>query len=105
MGNDESREVGENVEIGIGFYKRDQWGRLLETASDRDALEDTYDEWLSVFKDGVQKQKQAGLNPKMVVVDIEELLRFCKENRLENDSETRSHFIALKLQTEGGEPL
>jgi hypothetical protein len=30
--------------FGIGFYRRDQWPRLLETADDRQELEDTYDE-------------------------------------------------------------
>ncbi len=36
-------------EVGLGFYKREEWQRLLETAVDRDILEDTYDEWLAVF--------------------------------------------------------
>ena len=31
--------------FGIGFYRREQWPLLLETADDRKELEDTYDEW------------------------------------------------------------
>jgi hypothetical protein len=32
--------------IGIGFYRREQWPLLLETATDAHILEKRYDEWL-----------------------------------------------------------
>src|SRR5712691_4703559 len=36
---------------GVAWYRRDQWSRLRELASDRDKLDDSYDQWLA----GAQK--------------------------------------------------
>jgi len=38
------------ISIGVGYYKYEQWNLLLESASDREDLEDTYEEWLQVFE-------------------------------------------------------
>lgn len=35
--------------LGIGWYRREDWPRLLQLVPDRAALHDTYDEWLSDF--------------------------------------------------------
>jgi hypothetical protein len=35
--------------VGVGYYKREQWNFLLESASDRENLEGTYEEWLKFF--------------------------------------------------------
>jgi len=95
----------DEIGFGLGFYKREKWQQLLETAVDRDVLEDTYDEWLAVFKEGVKNFKSSGLDVKMVVVEISELLDYCKKNKLKNTAETRAGFIAEKLRIEGGDPL
>lgn len=34
--------------MGVVWYRRDQWDRLLEISSDRAEFEDTYDEWKAV---------------------------------------------------------
>ena len=88
----------EKMLIGIGFYRRDQYPLLLETANDRDKLEDTYDEWLNTLKKGLKRFKSKGIKPIKVDVDMNELLAFCKEYGLENNGETRSQFFAQLLQ-------
>jgi hypothetical protein len=34
----------ENTAIGAAWYRREQWARLLEISTDREKLEDSYDE-------------------------------------------------------------
>jgi hypothetical protein len=85
--------VKENV-LGIGFYRREQWQRLLETAVDAHILERTYDEWLEVLDSSLEKIKAQGIETELVEVNIEELLSFCNKNGIQNNASARSRFIA-----------
>jgi hypothetical protein len=39
------------TEIGLGWYRREDWDRLLQMFPDRAQLHDAYDDWLSdVYK-------------------------------------------------------
>lgn len=35
------------AEIGLGWYRREEWDRLLQMFPDRAKLHDTYDDWLT----------------------------------------------------------
>jgi len=83
-----------NKVVGIGFYKREQWQQLLDTAADADILEKTYDEWMDVLDSSIEKIRAHGIEPELVEVDVDELLGFCKEQGLRNNAETRAKFIA-----------
>jgi hypothetical protein len=83
-----------NKVIGIGFYRREQWPLLLETAADAHILEKTYDEWLEVLDSSIEKIRSYGIEPELVDVDVNELLDFCKRQGLQNNARTRSGFIA-----------
>jgi hypothetical protein len=83
-----------NKVIGIGFYRREQWPLLLETAEDAHILEKTYDEWLEVLDSSIEKIRSYGIEPELVEVDVNELLDFCKRQGLQNNARARSGFIA-----------
>jgi molybdenum cofactor biosynthesis enzyme MoaA len=87
-----------NTIVGIGFYRREQYPVLLETADDRNDIEETYDEWLKALKKGLQKASEAGVDPVKVDVDVYELLAYCQEHGLKNNAETRSQFFAELLR-------
>ena len=80
--------------VGIGFYKREQWPLLLASAVDSHILEKTYDDWLDIVDASIDKIKAHGAEPKLVDVDIEELISFCGKEGLQNDAAARSKFIA-----------
>ncbi len=88
--------------IGIGFYRREQWALLRETAVDAHLLEERYDDWLEVVDSAVTKIRDRGLEPKLVDVDVNELVAFCKKSGIPNNAEARSKFIA-KLTSKSDE--
>ncbi len=81
--------------LGIGFYRREQWPLLLETAVDSHLLEKTYDDWMTVLDSSIENIRATGLEPELVDIDVEELLAFCKKEGLPNNAAARSRFISL----------
>ena len=86
------------VIVGIGFYKEEEWERLLACAHDRENLEDTYDEWLEVVEKAILNYHALGIRPRKVVVNLDELIDFCIDHKLKNTAETRSRFVAERLR-------
>lgn len=84
--------------IGIAWYRREQWQRLRQVSSDVDDLEETYEEWLNEASQTVRILKSIGASFEKVDVDVEELLRWCKDRGLSVDANARSGFAAEKVQ-------
>jgi hypothetical protein len=80
--------------VSIGFYRRDQWPLLLETADDRQALEDTYDNWVLSFEKGLAMMRSSGVEPLRVDVDVKQLLAWLKTQDMKNTGVARAEFIA-----------
>ena len=80
--------------ISVGFYRRDQWPLLLETANDRKAIEDTYDEWMLSVEKCLKKMQSSGVEPVKVDVDMNELLLWLKSRGMKNTGKARAAFIA-----------
>ena len=91
--------------FGIGFYRRDQWQRLLETAVDRTELEDTFDEWKLVLNKSVKDLRARGVNPMKVDIDLEELLAWCAGRGFNNTGENRAAFINDLLRQGRGKKI
>lgn len=66
--------------FGIGFYQKEQWPLLLETAEDRPELEDTYEEWDKNLKKSLKNMLAVGMKPLKVDLDVHEFLSWCKAN-------------------------
>jgi trans-aconitate methyltransferase len=81
--------------LGIGFYRREQWPLLIETAADSHLLEKTYDDWMAVLDASIEKIRASGLEPELVDIDVEELLAFCRKEGLPNNASCRSRFISV----------
>ena len=84
--------------IGVAWYRREQWDRLLEISSDRDELEDTYDEWQAMAEANLRKLAQHGYVLHKVDIDVEELLRWCNSQNRSVDGGARSEFTVIKLR-------
>ena len=84
--------------VGVGWYREDQWNLLLEHAADRDKLEETYGEWLEVARKGMKNLTKAEVQFEKIPIDVEELIKWCREKGCAVDGSSRSEFIALKTR-------
>jgi hypothetical protein len=91
--------------FGIGFYRKEQWPRLLETAHDRKELEATYEEWKLNLIKSVKNMRLTGMTPLKVDLDMEELLAWCTGRSCKNTGENRVEFIGDLLRQGRGKKI
>jgi hypothetical protein len=84
--------------MGVAWYRRDQWDRLLEISSDRADLGDTYDEWKAVAEENLGNLAQHGYKLCKVEIDVEELLIWCNSQNHAVDGDARTEFTVLRLR-------
>jgi hypothetical protein len=78
----------------LAWYREEDWPRLLELASDRQAIEDSHQEWLeSAEKTLVLLRRQRVLVEK-VIVDVEAAAEWSSEKGRPFDSAARAAFVA-----------
>ena len=91
--------------MGVAWYRRDQWDRLLEISSDRAELEDTYDEWKAVAEENMGNLAQHGYKLCKVEIDVEELFIWCNSQNRAVDGDARTEFTLMKLRESNQERL
>ena len=84
--------------VGVAWYSREQWDRLLSVAADRADLEDTYDDWVRIAERGISKIRRTGLKPTKIPIDVEELIDWCREESRPVDGQARADFVNVKLR-------
>ena len=67
-----------NSVTGVAWYRREDWSRLREIASDRTNLDDSYEAWLAGAQKTLLDLAIAGVAARRVSVDIEALVRWCR---------------------------
>ncbi len=93
-----AKAIARSAVIGAAWYRREQWIRLLEIASDRDALESTYEEWESDAEKALLDFAHRGVQVHKVDIDVDELISWCRANGRSVDAKARAAFTAEKLQ-------
>lgn len=88
----------EEVILGLGWYKENQWDLLLSTAVDKDDLEPTYAEWLDGAIKGIEKLSKSGIQCVQIPVDVAEMIAWCKERGYPFDGSSRAVYIMMKTK-------
>src|SRR5215203_1667568 len=86
------------IVIGIAWWRREQWERLLQISEDADSQYDSYDEWLA----DAEKNLAGGVNGisgEKVDIDVEELLAWCNEKGLAVNGQSRAQYVASVLRS------
>jgi hypothetical protein len=92
------------TEIGLGWYRREDWDRLVQMFPDRDQLHDTYDEWLKDVQYGEKLVKREGNITKRIIVDPDELAAWCALRGREPIASARAEYISEKM-TQAAAPM
>lgn len=92
------KQDGLRTVVGVAWYRREQWNRLLEMSSDRDKLEDTFDEWKSSAEKQFDNLARSGFLVRKVDIDVDELLSWCDSKNRPVDGEARADYTATTLR-------
>lgn len=83
--------------LGIATYQINDWQELLKISDDRANLEETWDEWNDNIHKYEEHLRKNNKTFKEILINLEELKIFCKNNELLINGESRSHFVSEKL--------
>jgi len=83
--------------LGVAWYRREQWNRLLEVSADRDELEENYDDWLQTAEGTLKKLKLAGTVLVKVDIDVNKLVAWCVVANRPLDGAARAEYVSKLL--------
>jgi hypothetical protein len=86
------------VELGVAWYRPDQWDELLRIAPDAKKLERTYEEWREFAANGIKALEQGGVKVSKIDVDLAELVEWCDREGRQPDADSRAAFGAERLR-------
>lgn len=74
-------------------------GALEErVAADTEVLEETYNQWLALANDAMTRLEPDGIKAQSIDIDVDELVRWCAEQRRPIDQASRAAFTSFKLR-------
>lgn len=86
--------------VGVPWYKREDYQRLLRIFSDRDNFATTYDEWLKAAESVMNNLRRNGHACQKVYIDPDTFPAWCAVNTIDIDAKARtlfaSDFVARK---------
>jgi hypothetical protein len=95
------RDNEEEKNVGVAWYRPEQWERLRELVVDPEVIENTYEEWAHMAEEKMGELLKAGIEVWKVPVDVEELHAWCELQGLPLDGYARAKFVAQKLYEMG----
>ena len=84
----------------IATYKPEQWDAFLASATDRDALDDTWEKWHNSLQKLIAEFEAKRLPYRFVELDVDEINEFCKREGIPNDGRARAELARRKAQGE-----
>ena len=80
--------------IGIAWYKRADYPRILDIMTDSHKLPTTFDKWQKLAEDTERTARQRGLTVVRAHIDPENFVAWCARNNLQVGAEGRSRWGA-----------
>jgi hypothetical protein len=88
--------------VGLAWYTRESWHRLVEVADDRSALDDTFEDWERQALSAFRKLQAAGANIHKVVIDIDALVAWCRAKGHKINGAARAEFASILVEEVAG---
>ena len=88
------------VKIGIGTYQKSDYDHIRQLSSDKESMDETWEDWLENKTKAKQNIKAAGFDVVDVLVKPNELIDYCWERGLDIDSKSRAEFVQWKVSGE-----
>ena len=92
------------IVLGVAWFRPQDWNRLREIAADRDALEESHQEWVEGATRTIRKLERQGVRPRRVIIDLDDYLAWCAARKLPLDGSSRASFAAERIRDEETRP-
>ncbi len=89
---------GNDVIIGVGWYKKSDWLRIRELSEDKEEMHDCYEDWKQTAKEEMKRMQQQGCKTRKVSVTAVEFFLWCEKQDRPVNGESRSEYITRKLK-------
>jgi hypothetical protein len=84
--------------LAIAWFNETEWRKLKEIADDKDALDDTYDEWLANIERLERQLHDSGQHAHRIALNVDKLARWCQARNRPLDGNARSTYAAALAQ-------
>lgn len=92
--------VAADAQVGCAWYTRAEWERLCAVADDRDALDDTFEDWERGALAVIGKLTAAGRQIRKIPIDVEALAAWCRQEGRRLDGAARAAYVTHLLERE-----
>lgn len=79
--------------IQIGYYRKEDWDKFIEIIDDKDSVHSEWEDWNQAFLKTKKGLEKSGFKVIKKVVDLDQLIEYCKKKGLKNTGSSRSQFI------------
>ena len=84
--------------VGVAWFRREDWARLMEISADRDDREATFEAWEAGAIATAAELRAQGAEVSRVPVDLDRLGRWCRGQGIAVDARARAGFVAEELR-------
>lgn len=78
--------------VGVPWYTRQNYKRILEVMSDAHVLPTTFDAWQHAAEKVLERARRRGATPVKALIDPETFPDWCRQRGLDADANARSQF-------------
>ena len=84
------------IEIKLAYYRKEDWKRFINVIVDRESMHDSWHDWHKAFVKTKRDLINQGFEVVNIVVDLDDLIEYCKLRGLKNNGKARSQFVQAK---------
>lgn len=84
------------IEIKLAYYQKKDWKRFIKIIDDRENLHDTWYDWHKAFEITKRNFINQGFGVIDIVVNLDELIEYCKLRGIKINGKARSQFVQAK---------
>ena len=83
--------------VGLVWYRREEWPRVLAEFDDAKNMHDTWDEWRQSAENSVEQLARGGAIAYPVELSVDEITTFCRKRGIKNNGQARSELANIRM--------
>lgn len=80
----------------LAYYRKKDWKRFIKIIADRESMHDIWHDWHKDFEKTKRGLTDQGFEVVDIIVELDELMEYCRMRGIKNDGKARSQFVQTK---------